>query len=122
MEVKNAELLTNYEVLQVLRYNARYRGDQAQEEMSSPEVLAIEGEVKKFLEATPASTYTRQSISSLVEALKTFNLSKLEINQIVNTLPQYPVELYLIISNIDERFSEQKIQDLLSVIAAYRQS
>ena len=114
-------MITNYEVLQVLRYNERYRCGQDAADMSSNEVIQLENEVKGYLESTPVSGFTRDTIQSLVESLKPFGLAKQELNQILNVLPRYLVELYLIVPLIGENFSEEQISQLMEIILKARE-
>lgn len=53
----------------------------------------------------------------MLKQLNQFSLSKAERLQIVNLMPRQLVELYLIVPQIEEKFSEEEISILLGIIA-----
>ena len=53
MEITNKEVISNYEVLQWLRYNKKYRADHPESAlMEDPAVLTLEKKVRDFLNST----------------------------------------------------------------------
>ncbi|QLG74445.1 hypothetical protein HG535_0G03280 [Zygotorulaspora mrakii] len=57
--------------------------------------------------------------SDFVKRLNEFQLFKAEKLQIVNQLPSSMVHLYAVVEECDSRFSEQQVEQLLSIIADY---
>lgn len=104
--------MTNFEVLQVLRYNHRYR-KRNQEKLNE-----LEEEVKLYLNHTPAKDQRREKLETLKNSLKPLGITKAEFLQIANLMPSTSVELYLIIPNIEERLSETQIADVLKFVKA----
>ena len=97
-------------MLQTCRFNNKYRLNH------NTQNNLLEDEIREYLNTTPSRYQTSLKVRSLCESLVPFNLSKSELLQIVNLMPQSLVELYLIISNIEDRLDEQKIQELSSLI------
>lgn len=104
--------MTNFEVLQVLRYNHRYRRG------NKEELNALEEEVKLYLNQTPAKDQRRDKLETLKNALKPLGITKAEFLQIANLMPSTSVELYLIIPNIEERLNETQIAEVLKLVKA----
>ena len=106
MEITHKEVISNYEVLQWLRYNKQYRADHPELElMEDPATLAVEKRVRNYINSTPAHTQRREDIELYLSKISKFNLSKPEKLQLVNLKPKKLVDLYLIIPTIDERLT-----------------
>lgn len=123
MEVVNprAALLSNYEVLQLLReleadHIARTRIAQRlkkEEEDAaaatahpvSENLRTIEVEAIQYLTADyqPTRVQTAQGIQRLTKDLASYGLTKAEKLQIVNLTPVEPVELYVIVEELEDR-------------------
>ncbi|KAF8495703.1 HRDC-like protein [Russula emetica] len=123
MEVVNpgAALLSNYEVLQLLReleadHIARTRIAQRlkkEEEDAaaatghpvSENLRTIEVEAIQYLSADyqPTRVQTAQGIQRLTKDLAPYGLTKAEKLQIVNLTPVEPVELYVIVEELEDR-------------------
>ncbi|KIZ01872.1 peptide-receptor component [Monoraphidium neglectum] len=88
---KNAGLLTNSEVIEVLRY----------------------------LQAHSAGELTRQQLDAFKEALQPFGLSRTELLQVLNLAPTSEVELHLVVENAEGRLGEERVAALLDVVAAH---
>ncbi|KAF8903081.1 glycoside hydrolase superfamily [Gymnopilus junonius] len=108
-----AALLSNYEVLTLLR------------ELESDNLLRTKAalRVKKEEEAglaisylsadyLPTSSQTDQGITTLVNKLASYELTKSEKLQIVNLAPTLPVELYVIVEELEDRFGD-KLEEIL---------
>ncbi|KAF9568751.1 hypothetical protein CPC08DRAFT_746170 [Agrocybe pediades] len=140
MEVVNprAALLSNYEVLTLLREleaDNLVRTKEAirvkkEEDTSGPSALGgnphleasenlrtIEVEAISYLSADylPTSTQTEESITNLVKKLEPFSLTKAEKLQIVNLAPTMPVELYVIVEELEDRFGD-RMNDILECV------
>jgi len=143
MEVLNARsaLLSNYEVLTLLR---ELDGDHIartktairikKEEDSSGHVIGrggydpttddvsenlrtVEVEAIQYLSADyqPTSSQTPAAITKLVKDLAPFELTKAEKLQVVNLAPTEPVELYVIVEELEDRLGD-RMDDILTVV------
>ncbi|QRV92528.1 DNA-directed RNA polymerase II subunit RPB4 [Ceratobasidium sp. AG-Ba] len=56
------------------------------------------------------------AIRNLTRALSKFELTKSEKLQIVNLAPQQTIELYIILENIEERFSEDDLDEMMKLV------
>jgi len=145
MEVINARsaLLSNYEVLSLLReldseHLARTKTAIRikKEEDSSGEVTGrvgydpttddvsenlrtIEVEAIQYLSADyqPTITQTSHGITKLVKNLALFELTKAEKLQVVNLAPTEPVELYVIVEELEDRLGD-RMDDILTAVRA----
>ncbi|KAI0088607.1 HRDC-like protein [Irpex rosettiformis] len=143
MEVisQRSALLSNFEVLTLLRelesdHLAKARtalkikkeeeasgASSTRVHMAPEEVLenlrTIEVEAIQYLAADyqPTSRQTEAGITQLTRNLATYDLTKAEKLQIVNLAPLEPVELYVIVEELEDRFGEQ-IDDILSMVQA----
>lgn len=141
MEVINqrAALLSNFEVLTLLRelesdHLAKARTAlkiKKEEEAAgtsstrtyavSEEVLenlrTMEVEAIQYLSADyqPTASQSESGIAHLTRKLAAYDLTKAEKLQIVNLAPVEPVELYVIVEELEDRFGEQ-IDDILSTV------
>ena len=116
MEIINKEVISNYEVLQCLRYNKKYRADHPESTlMEDSAILDVEKKVRNYLNSTPAHTQRREDIELYLHKIAKFNLSKPEKLQLVNLKPKKPVDLYLIIPTIEERLTQEEIDELLAL-------
>lgn len=140
MEVINprSALLSNYEVLALLRelesdHLAKTRTAlriKKEEEASGfpnknhvvqEEVLqnlrTIEIEAIQYLSAIyqPTVNQTEAGLTQLTKSLASYDLTKAEKLQIVNLAPTEPVELYVIIEELEDRFGD-KIDGMLSTV------
>jgi len=145
MEVLNARsaLLSNHEVLTLLReldsdHLARTKTAIRikKEEDSSGNVIGkaghdpttddisenlrtVEVEAIQYLSADyqPTISQTSAGITKLVKDLAPFELTKAEKLQVVNLAPTEPVELYVIVEELEDRLGE-RMDDILTVVQA----
>ncbi|KAG7450120.1 uncharacterized protein BT62DRAFT_491902 [Guyanagaster necrorhizus] len=145
MEVVNARaaLLSNFEVLSLLRelesdHLARTKTAlriKKEEEAagvissiipgekhpSNVEVIhnlrTIEVEAIQYLSAEyqPTKSQTEQGITQLVKDLEKYALTKAEKLQVVNLAPTIPVELYVIVEELEDRLGESMEEILINV-------
>ena len=73
-------------------------------------------ETLKCLEQTPCVQQTPTIISQMCEKLKSFDLRKKEILQILNLRPTTPVELQLIIEDLETRLTDTQSNELIEII------
>jgi len=140
MEVLNprSALLSNHEVLSLLReldaaHIARAKtavrikqeeaaapgSRQTQVEEVSENLRTVEVEAISYLTAPylPTPTQTDASVTTLTKALAPFALTKAEKLQVVNLAPTEPVELYVIVEELEDRLGDQ-MEDILNVVRA----
>ncbi|KAH9950682.1 RNA polymerase Rpb4-domain-containing protein [Amylocystis lapponica] len=140
MEVLNhrAALLSNYEVLSLLRELESDHLARAQTALrikkeeeaagNPPKVLTpaeeicenlrtVEVEAIQYLSADfqPTGTQSDAGIASLTRSLAAYELTKAEKLQVVNLAPVEPVELYVIVEELEDRFGEH-MDDMLATV------
>ncbi|KZT12174.1 uncharacterized protein LAESUDRAFT_754661 [Laetiporus sulphureus 93-53] len=141
MEVLNqrAALLSNYEVLTLLRelesdHLARTKtalrikkeeelagNHAAKYQVPSDEICenlrTIEVEGIQYLSADyqPTAAQSEAGITQLTRSLSAYDLTKAEKLQIVNLAPVEPVELYVIVEELEDRLGEQ-MDDILTTV------
>ncbi|KAJ2160573.1 hypothetical protein GGF46_002169 [Coemansia sp. RSA 552] len=115
---RQAALITNYEVLLVLREEEeRHKDVKASRHFKYPEnVNTLKFEALKYLGSTPCTTQSGEQIAQLKAGLAGHGLTKAEVLQIINLRPRKLVELHPIIEECDERFEEAGLEDLLGLI------
>ncbi|KAG2199727.1 hypothetical protein INT47_012863 [Mucor saturninus] len=116
-----AALISNYEVLKLLEESqeAQKQVQIADPSVEYPEHLrTVQFELTEYLKETPCSTQTPQQVSDFLDALSRFALTRAEKLQILNWRPKSTVEIYLIIEECEERFSEEDLEEMLNSIIA----
>ncbi|KAL0074685.1 HRDC-like protein [Phycomyces blakesleeanus] len=121
MKITNAcaALLSNYEVMALLdeRQNIQIELQRNDASIEYPENLrTIQFEVTEYLKTSPCSTQTPAQLKDFLDALKPFKLTRAERLQILNLRPKSAVEIYLIIEECEERFSEDDLENMLNII------
>lgn len=114
MEVKDPRctLLTNREVLSVLQQT---NSSSKQKHMRKHNTIVYE--TTKYLKSTPAVSQSEEVIKKLMADLESmFKLTASEILQIVNLRPKSNVELSMIIEEAEERYDDEKMEEILQLI------
>ncbi|KAI0718165.1 HRDC-like protein [Cerioporus squamosus] len=142
MEVLNqrSALLSNYEVLTLLRelesdHLARTKTalrikkeeeaaglpprQQAPPDDVCENLRTVEVEAIQYLSADfqPTALQSPEGISQLTRNLAQWDLTKAEKLQIVNLAPTEPVELYVVVEELEDRFGDQ-MEDMLNTVKA----
>lgn len=139
MEVLNARsaLLSNYEVLSLLREldtkhieKTRLELKKIKEEPGSKAPLIPPSEVSENLRTVeveaiqhlsadyqPTGRQTEAGIVNLTQSLSAYDLTKAEKLQIVNLAPTQPVELYVIVEELEDRLGDS-LDNILSTVGA----
>lgn len=111
MEVVDAcsSIVSNKEVLDLLKATSGKK---------HTNLATILYETTSYLESSPVSTYSIESLSTFLNLLKerNYSLTKLEKIQLVNLKPQNETELHLIIDNIEEKLNDEQRNELLTLI------
>ncbi|KAF8895221.1 HRDC-like protein [Infundibulicybe gibba] len=86
----------------------------------SENLRTVEVEAIQYLSADylPTSTQTPTGITSLVKSLSPYKLTKAEKLQVVNLSPTLPVELYVIVEELEDRLGDRMDEILAHVKAS----
>ncbi|KAI8048560.1 RNA polymerase Rpb4-domain-containing protein [Syncephalis plumigaleata] len=132
MEIVDARsaLLSNYEVLSVLREqlatreednnNSNNKNNSKSKRKNTKKVAenvkTIEFETLSYLNGSPSSTQTDTQVVGLTTALSKWTLTKAEKLQIVNIRPRQIVEIHMLIEECDERFDVDTLEEMLALV------
>jgi len=85
----------------------------------SENLRTVEVEAIQYLSADyqPTISQTSTGITKLVKDLASFELTKAEKLQVVNLAPTEPVELYVIVEELEDRLGD-RMDDILTVVRA----
>ena len=121
MEVLNetASMLSNYEVLSLLKDISRGQNGQRKPNNSQQNLATITYSTIKYLEGTPCVKQSSEVIPTFMKTVEKFHLTKSEILQLLNTRPTTAVEIQLMIEESEERLSEDEIDELIQIISTY---
>lgn len=114
-------LMSNYEVLQLLRQaNADFKKNRPKDWKGKKSNLAtILYESLKYLEDGPCNIIEKdETVTSMLNELKQFELTKSEKLELINHLPSSLVELQLLIEENEERLTEEQMSTILEVISS----
>ncbi|CDS14275.1 hypothetical protein LRAMOSA06445 [Lichtheimia ramosa] len=121
MIVKNprAGMLSNFEVLALV--NEQQELQRAAQErdpnVEFPENLrTIQFELTGYLNSTPCSTQDVSQVQNFLNAFAQYELTLAEKLQILNLRPKSPVDLYLLIEECEERFTEEDLDAMLQQV------
>eukprot|EP00252_Welwitschia_mirabilis_P013382 TRINITY_DN2946_c0_g2_i1.p1 TRINITY_DN2946_c0_g2~~TRINITY_DN2946_c0_g2_i1.p1 ORF type:complete len:150 (-),score=41.25 TRINITY_DN2946_c0_g2_i1:439-888(-) len=114
MKIKksNAGLLSNFEVLDLLRS----RGATQDPLGSLGAATASECKVFAYLLQSAACNQTRECIQEFVEKIKKFELTKAEKLQTLNLRPSTAVEVHLIVEDCEERMSSDAVDAFIGIV------
>ncbi|KAI8096633.1 RNA polymerase II [Halteromyces radiatus] len=121
MIIKNARsaLISNFEVYSLLQERNDYQKQVLanQPNVEYPEHLrTIQFEVIEYLKGTPTSTQSVDQVKNFLDQLQPYSLTLGEKLQILNLRPRSAVEIYLLIEECEERFNEEDLENMLSII------
>ncbi|CAO3653078.1 unnamed protein product [Mucor hiemalis] len=121
MQIKTirSALISNYEVLQLLEESqeAQKQVQKVDPSVEYPEHLrTIQFELTEYLKETPCSTQSPEQLANFLELMSRYELTRAEKLQILNLRPKSTVEIYLIIEECEERFSEEDLEEMLNNI------
>ncbi|KAJ1984630.1 hypothetical protein H4R34_000533 [Dimargaris verticillata] len=109
MKVEQAfgPLLSDYEVLTLLQeQDTTLRAREANGANDMPNLMTIQFE----------ATVTPEVIKQTIKALEPFQLTKAEKLQLINLCPRSLVDIYVLIEECEERFAEDQLEDMLTII------
>ncbi|ORE04780.1 hypothetical protein BCV72DRAFT_231037 [Rhizopus microsporus var. microsporus] len=121
MQIKNARsaLITNYEVLRLLEENQQNQKLLQAQDLSieySESLRTVQFELTEYLKQTPVGSQTPAQVTNFLEAISQFDLTRAEKLQILNLRPKSAVEIYLVIEECEERFSEEDLENMINII------
>eukprot|EP00736_Rhodelphis_marinus_P007242 Rmarinus@m.24294 len=116
--VGDIEYITNWEVYSFLSEAAEGRKGTLKRKIPKEQFI-LEKTLKSYLRGTPLADYSKDGVHNFLLALREFNLSMSERLQVLNLRPQSAVEIYLMLEDCPERFSDEDIEDLLQIVRAY---
>ncbi|KAL1327339.1 hypothetical protein HN51_037399 [Arachis hypogaea] len=108
----NNGALTNFEVLDFLRA----KGASKDPTRVLAKVAQSEYKVYDYLIDTAARDQTRESINEFLESVKSHDLAKAEILNIINIRPTNIVEIFPIIECCDTRFSDEELTEIVEIV------
>jgi DNA-directed RNA polymerase subunit F len=112
------KLVTNLEVMQLLSSQTSPTTKRKHNKMRHCDW--IQENVYAYLKNTPCANVQTENMSTLVKELKEkFELTQAESLQILNFMPRESVEIHLIIENLPSRLTEDRQDELLSLIGSY---
>ncbi|KAG0167747.1 hypothetical protein DFQ28_005708 [Apophysomyces sp. BC1034] len=121
MQIKNARaaLISNYEVLKLLEEQQHI---QKAAQIANPDIeysehlRTIQFELTEHLKTTPSGTQAPEQLRQYLDRIASFKLTRAEKLQILNLRPKSAVEIYLLIEECEERFSEDDLGDMLNIV------
>ncbi|OBZ84719.1 DNA-directed RNA polymerase III subunit RPC9 [Choanephora cucurbitarum] len=121
MKIKSARAahISNYEVLRLLEESqeAQKQAQILNPLLQFPEQLrTVQFELNEYLKQTPVGTQSKEQLQNFLQAISKFELTKAERLQIINLRPKSTVEIYLVIEECEERFSEEDLEQMLLAI------
>ncbi|KAI7866745.1 RNA polymerase Rpb4-domain-containing protein [Spinellus fusiger] len=121
MLIKNTRVahMSNYEVLELLNERQAFQKEALEKnplQVYPEHLCTIQFEMSDYLKSTPCSTQTPQQVKAFLTAMKDYILTKAEKLQILNLRPKSVVELYLLIEECEERFTEEALDTMLTMI------
>ncbi|KAJ2847704.1 hypothetical protein IWW36_003717 [Coemansia brasiliensis] len=118
MEVidRQQALLTNYEALVVLAEDDEQQQHKHHHEKAPENVTTLKFEATTYLKGMPCASQTPEQIAKLKTELAAYELTTAEILQIINLRPKSLVELYVIVEEIGERYTEEEMGQLVAII------
>jgi hypothetical protein len=108
---ENLGLLSNDEVLAVLK--DREADKQPVVSRATPSEIQA---YTALLDHSSGSFKDREALQAFIDGVKPYGLTRSEIVQLINHRPPSVVEIFLCIEDCEERFSEQQIEELLSLV------
>lgn len=94
--------------MKILKNNVRFYANQEVKQILENESDKFLDQVKYFCSFKPAKV-------NLYENLKKYNLVEFEILQLINLCPTQIIDLSLVIEEIEERYSEEKLNEILDL-------
>lgn len=85
----------------------------------NPNLESITRDVTSYLSKSPTAIQKIENITKAMQDLSKYELEKIEKLQIINSAPYSLVNLYSIVEECDQRFTEEEIEDILNIIQTH---
>ncbi|OLY78912.1 DNA-directed RNA polymerase III subunit RPC9 [Smittium mucronatum] len=119
MKVLNSEtvLLSNYEVYALIKEDSEKLSSSSKNSQPG-NLVEVQLEITNYFDTTPIIHQSPDQIQNCMRGLNKYSLTKAEKLQILNIRPDKEVDLYLIIEEPEERFSQQQISEILDIVTS----
>ncbi|KAL5968157.1 DNA-directed RNA polymerase III subunit RPC9 [Taenia solium] len=104
--------LTNFEVYDFMRKRM-----ESKDKVRAQQTILYTG-MKYFNEKSPCTVQTPDSIQSFIASMGQFNLKKSELLALINNCPTTQVELSVMISDLDSRFTTPQIEEIIIAVSS----
>ncbi|KAF5293780.1 hypothetical protein FQA39_LY03265 [Lamprigera yunnana] len=111
----NSAQLSNFEVMKHLQ---KLKGGRKKEKRQG-QLATITYETLRYLENTPCSKQTSESIVACLKDLEPFNLNKNEKLMLINSPPTTALQMQLLIGESEERITEEQVDTILNIIGQH---
>lgn len=109
----NAAILSNFEVFNLLQ---EVRSQQKRSNTGS-QLATITYETIRYLQDTPCSHQSEETVHKFLKALQPFKLTKAEKVMLLNNPPTTPLEIQLMVEESEERLTDEQVEQLLRIVA-----
>ncbi|VDM22035.1 unnamed protein product [Hydatigera taeniaeformis] len=104
--------LTNFEV-----YDFMKKRMESKDKVRAQQTILYTG-MKYFNEKSSCTVQTPDAIQSFITSVKHFNLKKPELLALINNCPSTQVELSVMISDLDTRFTPPQIEKIIEAVSS----
>ena len=111
----NEGLMSNFELLEVLRQRTRETPVALLPHVHDP--FPTEMQCSDTLKKTPAGAQTKENLAKFIKAVDAFNLTPAECLNLINSKPTTDVEIHLLVEDCEKRLKESEVEDLLKLSA-----
>ena len=80
---------------------------------SQQSAAVVAEQVMGYLEVQGSTTQTQENIMAFMEAVKPFELTRMETQACINTPPSSIVEVHLLVEECEERLDQGRVRELL---------
>lgn len=108
----NAAILSNFEVFSLLQ---EVRSQQKRSNTGS-QLATITYETIRYLQDTPCSHLSEETVHNFLKALQPFKLTKAEKVMLLNNPPTTPLEIQLMVEESEERLTDEQVEQLLQIV------
>ena len=111
----NEGLMSNFELLEVLRQRTRETPVALLPHVHDP--FPTEMQCSDTLKKTPAGAQTKENLAKFIKAVEPLNLTPAECLNLINSKPTTDVEIHLLVEDCEKRLKESEVELLLKLSA-----
>ena len=111
----NEGLMSNFELLEVLRQRTRETPVALLPHVHDP--FPTEMQCSDTLKKTPAGAQTKENLAKFIKAVEPLNLTPAECLNLINSKPTTDVEIHLLVEDCEKRLKESEVERLLKLSA-----